>query len=122
MEKKRFYITTPIYYPSGNAHLGHAYCTVMCDIFARYKRQRHFEVFFLTGTDEHGQKIEKNAKLANKPTQQYLDEIVFKFKDLWRLLEITNDDYIRTTEDRHIKVVQSVFSDFLKNNDVYLGK
>ena len=122
MEKKRFYITTPIYYPSGNAHLGHAYCTVMCDIFARYKRQRHFEVFFLTGTDEHGQKIEKNAKLANKPTQQYVDEIVLKFKDLWRLLEITNDDYIRTTEDRHVKVVQSVFSDFLKNDDVYLGK
>lgn len=122
MEKKRFYITTPIYYPSGNAHIGHAYCTTMCDIFARYKRERHFECYFLTGTDEHGQKIQKNAKLANKDTKVYIDEIVDKFKDLWRLLEISNDDFIRTTDVRHIKVVQSVFSDFIKNDDVYLGE
>ena len=120
--KKRFYITTPIYYPSGNAHIGHAYCTTMCDIFARYKRDRHFEVFFSTGTDEHGMKIEKNAKLANKDPKTYVDEIVAKFKHLWEVMEITNDDFIRTTEDRHINVVQSVFSDFIKNDDVYLGK
>lgn len=122
MEKKRFYITTPIYYPSGDAHIGHAYCTTMCDIFARYKRARHFECYFLTGTDEHGQKIQKNALIANKDTQTYVDEIVYKFKDLWRLLEISNDDFIRTTEERHIKVVQSVFSDFLKQDDVFLGQ
>ena len=122
MTKKRFYITTPIYYPSGNAHIGHAYCTTMCDIFARYKRERHFEVFFLTGTDEHGLKIEKNAKLAGKDPQTYVDEIVAKFKGLWDALLISNDDFIRTTEERHTKVIQSVFTDFIKNDDVYLGK
>ena len=122
MEKRKFYITTPIYYPSGNAHIGHAYCTVMCDILARYKRERHYDVFFLTGTDEHGLKIQKNAKAAGKEPQEYVDEIVARFRNLWDLLQISNDDYIRTTEERHIKVVQSVFSDFLKNDDVYLGK
>ncbi len=122
MEKKRFYITTPIYYPSGNAHIGHAYCTTMCDIFARYKRSRHFEVYFLTGTDEHGLKIEKNAKAANKTPKEYVDEIVARFKKLWDAMKISNDDFIRTTDERHIHVVQSVFSDFIKNDDVYLGK
>lgn len=122
MEKKRFYITTPIYYPSGNAHIGHAYCTVMCDIFARYKRERHFECYFLTGTDEHGQKIERNAKLNNKTPKEYVDEIVAKFQDLWRLLKISNDDFIRTTDERHVNLVQSVFTDFIKNDDVYLGE
>ena len=120
--KKRFYITTPIYYPSGNAHIGHAYCTTMCDILARYKRQRHFEVFFLTGTDEHGLKIEKNAKKEGKDPKTYVDEIVEKFKKLWEIMQISNDDFIRTTDERHINVVQSVFSDFIKNDDVYLGK
>ena len=122
MTKKRFYITTPIYYPSGNAHIGHAYCTTMCDIFARYKRERHFEVYFLTGTDEHGLKIEKNAKAAGKTPKEYVDEIVAKFKTLWDVMQISNDDFIRTTDDRHIHVVQSVFSDFIKNDDVYLGQ
>ena len=122
MTKKRFYITTPIYYPSGNAHIGHAYCTTMCDIFARYKRERHFEVYFLTGTDEHGLKIEKNAKAAGKSPKEYVDEIVAKFKTLWDVMQISNDDFIRTTDERHIHVVQSVFSDFIKNDDVYLGQ
>ena len=122
MTKKRFYITTPIYYPSGNAHIGHAYCTTMCDIFARYKRERHFEVYFLTGTDEHGLKIEKNAKAAGKTPKEYVDEIVAKFKTLWDVMQISNDDFIRTTDERHIHVVQSVFSDFIKNDDVYLGQ
>ncbi len=121
MEKKRFYITTPIYYPSGNAHIGHAYCTTLCDIFARYKRMKHNEVFFLTGTDEHGLKIEKNAKLANLSPQEYVDQIVAKFKDLWRVLKISNDEFIRTTDPKHIKVIQNVFSNFIKNDDVYLG-
>ena len=121
MEKKRFYITTPIYYPSGDPHIGHAYCTTLCDVFARYKRLKHQECYFLTGTDEHGQKIENNAKKENKTPQQFVDEKVAVFKHLWEAMEISNDDYIRTTEERHIKVVQSVFSDFLKNEDLYLG-
>ena len=119
---KRCYITTPIYYPSGNAHLGHAYCTVMCDIFARYKRNKGVETYFLTGTDEHGLKIQKNAALAGKDPQTYVDEIAASFKHLWKTLEITNDDFIRTTEPRHYKVVQDVFSKFIKQDDIYLGK
>ncbi len=121
MEKKRFYITTPIYYPSGNAHIGHAYCTTLCDVFARYKRMRHFETFFLTGTDEHGLKIEKNAKAEGKDPQTYVDEIVAKFKDLWRVMEISNDDFIRTTDPKHVELIQKVFSHMIKNDDVYLG-
>ena len=121
MSKKNFYITTPIYYPSGNPHIGHAYCTTICDIIARYKRMRGVNTYFLTGTDEHGQKIERNAKKAGLDPQTYVDEIVANFKKLWEKLEISNDDYIRTTETRHIKCVQSIFSSFIKNDDVYLG-
>ena len=117
--KKRCYITTPIYYPSGNAHLGHCYCTTMCDVLARYKRNREIETYFLTGTDEHGLKIEKNALAANKSPQQYVDEIAEKFKELWKTMVISNDDFIRTTEPRHYTVVQDVFSRFLKQNDIY---
>ena len=119
--KKRFYITTPIYYPSGNAHIGHAYCTTLCDVFARYKRMRHFETYFLTGTDEHGLKIEKNAKAANLTPKEYVDGIVAKFKDLWKVMEISNDGFIRTTDPKHINVVQHVFSHMIKNDDLYLG-
>ena len=121
MEKKRFYITTPIYYPSGDPHIGHAYCTTLCDVFARYKRMRHFEVYFLTGTDEHGLKIEKNSAAKGLSPQEYVDGIVSTFKKLWTSLEISNDDFIRTTEERHIKVVQDVFSKMYKNNDIYLS-
>ena len=121
MNKKCFYITTPIYYPSGNPHIGHAYCTTISDIIARYKRMRGYDVFFLTGTDEHGQKIEKNAKKEGLEPQEYVDKIVANFKVLWEKLEISNDDFIRTSEERHIKCVQSIFSTFVKNNDVYLG-
>ena len=121
MSKKCFYITTPIYYPSGNPHIGHAYCTTICDIIARYKRMRGYDVYFLTGTDEHGQKIEKNAKKAGLEPQEYVDQIVANFKTLWSKLKISNDDFIRTTEERHIKCVQSIFSSFVKNEDVYLG-
>ena len=122
MEKKRFYITTPIYYPSAKLHIGHAYCTTLADIFARYKRLRGFECYFLTGADEHGQKIEKNAALAGKTPQQFVDEIVEGFYKLWELLHISNDDFIRTTQDRHIKVVQDIFSKMLKKDDIYLSK
>ena len=122
MEKKRFYITTPIYYPSAKLHIGHAYCTVLTDIFARYKRLRGFECFFLTGADEHGQKIEKNAALAGKTPQQFVDEIVEGFYKLWELLDISNNDFIRTTQERHVKVVQDIFSKMLAKDDIYLGK
>ena len=122
MEKKRLYITTPIYYPSGNPHIGHAYCTTLADVIARDRRMRHHEVFFLTGTDEHGQKIEKNAKAAGLTPIEYVDNMVASFKKLWEVLEISNDGFIRTTEERHIKCVQNVFSTLYKNDDIYLGK
>lgn len=120
--KKRFYITTPIYYPSNKLHIGHAYCTTLCDTFARYKRLRGFECFFLTGADEHGQKIEKNALKAGLTPQQFVDNIVEGFFSLWKLLEISNDDFIRTTQERHTKVVQQIFSKMLEKGDIYLGK
>ena len=120
--KKRFYITTPIYYPSAKLHIGHAYCTTLTDIFARYKRLRGFECFFLTGADEHGQKIEKNAAAAGKTPQEFVDGIVEGFYKLWDLLQISNNDFIRTTQERHVKVVQDIFSHMLKNDDIYLGK
>ncbi len=120
--KTKFYITTPIYYPSGDAHIGHAYCTTICDILARNKRLRGFETRFLTGTDEHGQKIKEHAKKAGKETKAYIDEIVANFQKLWKLMEISNDDFIRTTEDRHVKVVQDLFSQMLKKEDIYLGE
>ncbi len=120
--KNKFYITTPIYYPSANAHIGHAYCTVMCDILARYKRLRGVETFFLTGTDEHGEKIQKKAMEKGVTPQQYVDEIATNFQNLWKALRISNDDFIRTTQERHVKVVQDVFSKLYKNDDIYLGK
>ena len=120
--KNKFYITTPIYYPSAEAHIGHAYCTTMADILARYKRMRGVETYFLTGTDEHGEKIQKKAAEKGVTPQQYVDEIAAKFQDLWKAMKISNDDFIRTTQDRHVKVVQEVFSHFLKNDDIYLGK
>lgn len=119
--KKRFYITTPIYYPSAKLHIGHAYCSTLSDVLARSKRERGYEVFFLTGADEHGLKIEKNAALAGVTPQQFVDNIVKGFYSLWDLLKITNDDFIRTTQDRHVKVVQDVFSRMLKQEDIYLG-
>ena len=120
--KKRFYITTPIYYPSAKLHIGHAYCTVLTDIFARYKRLRGFECYFLTGADEHGQKIQKNAEAAGVSPQEFVDNIVEGFHKLWDLLKITNDDFIRTTEERHWKVVQDIFTKLYNNGDIYLGK
>lgn len=120
--KKRFYITTPIYYPSAKLHIGHAYCTTLTDVFARYKRLRGFECRFLTGADEHGQKIEKNAALAGKTPQEFVDGIVEGFYKLWEVLKISNDDFIRTTQERHTKVVQGIFSYMLDKGDIYLGK
>ena len=120
--KNKFYITTPIYYPSAEAHIGHAYCTTMCDILARYKRMRGVETYFLTGTDEHGEKIQKKALEKGVTPQEYVDEIAAKFKDLWKAMRISNDDFIRTTETRHTEVVQRIFSKLYDNEDIYLGK
>ncbi len=120
--KKNYYITTPIYYPSAKLHIGHAYCTTMCDVYARYRRMRGSDTFFLTGADEHGEKIEKNAALAGKDPQTFVDDIVVGIKELWVALHITNDDFIRTTEERHSQVVQEIFSRLLNQGDIYLGK
>lgn len=121
-EKKTFYITTPIYYPSGNLHIGHAYSTVAGDAIARYKRMRGYEVMYLTGTDEHGQKIQKKAKEKGMPPKEYVDEIVADIQKLWKTLKISHDDFIRTTEERHTKVVQKIFDQLLKQGDIYLDE
>ena len=117
----KFYVTTPIYYPSAKLHIGHAYCTTLADTLARYHRMIGDETYFLTGTDEHGEKIQKNAELNNKTPIEFVDEIVKGIKNLWTTLKISNDDYIRTTELRHEKVVKKVFSKMLENGDIYLG-
>ncbi|MBM7694792.1 methionyl-tRNA synthetase [Peribacillus deserti] len=115
-----FYLTTPIYYPSGNLHIGHAYTTVAGDAMARYKRMRGFDVMYLTGTDEHGQKIQRKAEEKGVTPQVYVDEIVSGIKDLWQKLDISYDDFIRTTEDRHKKVVEKIFKQLLDQGDIYL--
>jgi methionyl-tRNA synthetase len=117
---KTFYITTPIYYPSGNLHIGHAYTTVAGDAMARYKRLRGFDVMYLTGTDEHGQKIQRNAAEKGTSPQQYVDEIVSGIQDLWKKLDISYDDFIRTTEDRHKNIVEKIFARLIEQDDIYL--
>ena len=120
--KNKFYITTPIYYPSANAHIGHAYCTTLCDVLARYKRMRGVETYFLTGTDEHGEKIQKNAAAKGVSPQEFVDEIANNFKNLWKAMKISNDDFIRTTEERHMNVVKQMFTTLYNKGDIYLGK
>lgn len=119
---KTFYLTTPIYYPSGNLHIGHAYTTVAGDAMARYKRMRGFDVMYLTGTDEHGQKIQKKAEEKGVTPQEYVDEIVAGIQDLWKKLDISYDDFIRTTEDRHKEVVEKIFAQLLDQGDIYLDQ
>lgn len=121
-ENKTFYITTPIYYPSAKLHIGHAYTTVAGDAMARYKRLRGYDVRYLTGTDEHGQKIEQKAEENGKSPQKFVDDISADIQDLWRKLDISYDDFIRTTEDRHKDVVQKIFERFLKQGDIYLDE
>ncbi|MCM3784137.1 methionine--tRNA ligase [Neobacillus mesonae] len=121
-DKKTFYITTPIYYPSDKLHIGHAYTTVAGDAISRYKRLRGFEVRYLTGTDEHGQKIEQKAKAAGKTPQEFVDHIVAGIQDLWKKLDISNDDFIRTSEPRHTKIVQDVFERLVQQGDIYKGE
>ncbi|MFC0525665.1 methionine--tRNA ligase [Pontibacillus salicampi] len=121
-EKKTFYITTPIYYPSGNLHIGHAYTTVAGDAMARYKRLRGFDVMYLTGTDEHGQKIQRKADEKGETPQEYVDHIVGGIKNLWEKMDISIDDFIRTTEDRHTQVVEQIFSYLVEKGDIYLDE
>lgn len=121
-EKKTFYITTPIYYPSGNPHIGHCYTTVACDSIARYKRMQGYDVMFLTGTDEHGQKIEEKAKERGITPKQYVDEIVGIFKKLWSFMNIKYDRYIRTTDDYHIETVQKIFKELYDKGYIYKGE
>ena len=120
-ENKKFYITTPIYYPSDNLHIGHAYCSVMADTMARYKRIQGYDVMFLTGTDEHGQKIEEKAKAAVITPKQYVDHVVSGIKDLWKLMDISYDKFIRTTDDYHEKAVQKIFKQLYDQGDIYKG-
>ena len=122
--KKTYYITTPIYYPSDKLHIGHTYCTVATDAFARYKRLRGYDVMFLTGTDEHGQKIEEKARQAGKTPQEFVDDIVCGeggILDLWKLMNISNDRFIRTTDDYHVAAVQRIFKKMYDNGDIYKG-
>ncbi|MGV3043273.1 methionine--tRNA ligase [Staphylococcus rostri] len=122
MVKETFYITTPIYYPSGNLHIGHAYSTVAGDVIARYKRMQGYDVRYLTGTDEHGQKIQEKAQKAGKSEIEYLDGMIKEIKALWEKLDISNDDFIRTTEQRHKVVVEKIFEKLLAQGDIYLGE
>lgn len=119
MEKKPFYITTPIYYPSDNLHIGHCYCTVATDTMARFKRLKGYDVMFLTGTDEHGQKIEDKAKEAGVTPKEFVDKIVSGVKDLWKLMNISNDRFIRTTDPYHEEAVQKIFERLKKQGDIY---
>ena len=120
-DKKTFYITTPIYYPSGNPHIGHTYTTVACDSIARYKRMQGYDVMFLTGTDEHGQKIEEKAKEQGITPKQYVDNIVAIFKKLWEYMNINYDRYIRTTDDYHVESVQKIFKELYDRGYIYKG-
>lgn len=118
-KKGTYYISTPIYYPSSNLHIGHTYCTVMADAMARFKRMTGYDVMFLTGTDEHGQKIMNIAQEKGISPQEYVDEVVAGIKELWKTMEISNDDFIRTTEPRHIKRVQDIFMKLYDKGDIY---
>jgi len=121
-QKPTYYITTPIYYPSGKLHIGNTYTTVACDAEARYKRLMGYDVFYLTGTDEHGLKIEQKAEKLGKQPQEYVDEMAAGIKKLWKTMEITNDKFIRTTDDYHEKAVQKIFQKFIDQGDIYKGK
>ncbi|MBQ9947895.1 MAG: methionine--tRNA ligase [Oscillospiraceae bacterium] len=119
--KEKFYITTPIYYPSGNPHIGHCYTTVACDTIARFKRMQGYDVMFLTGTDEHGAKIQQNAEKAGKTPQQYVDEIVENFKHLWSFMGVSYDRYVRTTDPYHIETVQNIVTKLHDKGLIYKG-
>ena len=119
MTKKKFYVTTPIYYVNDVPHLGHAYTTVAADIIARFKRLQGYDVFLLTGTDEHGQKVEQAAQKRNVDPQKHCDELHLRFKELWKRLNISNNDFIRTTEDRHKEIVKQVLQELHNRGEIY---
>ena len=119
--KEKFYMTTPIYYPSDKLHIGHSYCTVATDAMCRFKRLTGYDVHFLTGTDEHGQKIERKAEETGKTPQQFVDDVVAGIKQLWTLMDIQYDDYIRTTDQRHVETVQKIFQKLYDQGDIYKG-
>ena len=118
-EQKTFYVTTPIYYHSGNMHIGHTYTTVAADTINRFKKLRGYKTYFLTGTDEHGQKIERSAAKAGVSPKAFIDGIVEKTKELWQLMDVQYDDFIRTTDERHIKGVQKIFRQLYEQGDIY---
>ncbi|MDD3109510.1 MAG: class I tRNA ligase family protein, partial [Eubacteriales bacterium] len=118
-DKKTFYITTPIYYPSGQMHIGHTYTTVAADAMARFKKMTGYQTYFLTGTDEHGQKIERRAKEAGKSPQAFVDGIVEDTKKLWAMMEVEYNDFIRTTDPKHVQAVQKIFKRFYDQGDIY---
>ena len=120
MKHKNFYITTPIYYPSGQPHMGHAYSSIYADVFARFKRNDNYNVFFLTGTDEHGLKIQKAAKKNNSDPLSYCNKISKVFKDLTTKLNLSNNDFIRTTEKRHYKSVEDLWTKLVSSGDILL--
>ena len=120
--KGKYYITTPIYYPSGNPHIGHCYTTVACDTIARFKRMQGYDVMFLTGTDEHGQKIELKAEEKGVTPKEYVDEIVANFKRLWETMGISYDRFIRTTDDYHVSAVQKIFKTLYDKGYIYKGE
>ena len=119
---KTYYVTTPIYYSSGKVHIGNSYSTIVCDVSARYHRLKGEDTYYLTGMDEHGQKIELAAKNQNITPQELVDKIALQTQDLWKQLNISNDDFIRTSEERHYKIVQQIFEKLIDNDDVYLGE
>ena len=119
---KNFYITTPIYYPSGKPHMGHAYSSIVADIFARFKRLENYNVLFLTGTDEHGQKIQKEANKNGKDPKAFCDELSETFRSLTKTLNLSNDDFIRTTEKRHHNSVVEIWNRLVESGDIYLDK
>lgn len=121
MEREKFYITTPIYYTNSTLHIGHSYCTIATDTMSRYKKMRGYDVKFLTGSDEHGQKIENTAKEKGISPKEYVDNITSHIKELWKLLDINYDYYIRTTDEKHIKIVQKIFKDLYNKGDIYKG-
>ena len=120
--KKTFYVTTPIYYPSGKFHIGTAYSTVVADSLKRYNKLKGKESYMLTGTDEHGQKIEIKAQESGETPQQYVDKMAAMAKELWAKMDIQYDDFIRTTDERHEKVVQKIFDKFMEQGDIYKGE
>ena len=125
MEKNTYYISTPIYYPSDKLHIGHTYCTVAADVLARYKRLQGYDVLFVTGTDEHGQKIEQKAKEAGLSPKEFVDRIVESeggIRDLWKLMNVSHDRFVRTTDDYHVTTIQHVFRKMYENGDIYKGK